>query len=79
MEKNCVDQCKFRDYDNKTCSKNPNGYQEWFAKNGRKLPSVDVFDQMDCHEPSDLSKSYDRLMSLLLKLEDVIDGTQNKI
>lgn len=74
MKNNCVDSCKFINYDDKkTCSINPDRYKQFYNENGKKIPYVDIFPEMDCFERSDLSKTYDNLMNKLDMLDEVLN------
>lgn len=74
MKNNCVDSCKFINYSGKTtCSKNPDGYQQFYNDNGKKIPYVDGFPEMECFEKSNLAKAYESLIDKLNKLDDLID------
>jgi hypothetical protein len=73
MKNNCIDGCKFRNYETKSCDKNPGGFTLFMVENGKKKYDVDVLPEMGCYEKSDLTKTYYSLMEKLNQLGELID------
>lgn len=53
------------------CDKNQKGFEQWWADNGQKK-SDDAYN-MDCYEPTELTKSLDNMIDLAQKIVDELE------